>query len=90
MTAPHPCPVDGCTGTAHPAFVIARVGPRERVPVALCPSCWHRTGEGREPVAVEYRPPIGRWQALVRVTIGEPRRIRQRASTPIPNRRAPG
>ncbi len=72
------CPVVDCTGTAHPAFVIAHVGPNDRVPVALCAACWRRTGEGREPVHIEYRPPLGRWPALVRLTIGEPRRIGQR------------
>lgn len=81
MTAPRPCPVVDCTGTAHPAFLVARVGPRRRLAVTLCPPCWHRTGEGREPAHVEYRPPLGRWPALVRVSIGAPPpRIGQRVT----------
>lgn len=79
MTASHPCPVVGCTGTAHSPFVIGHVDTAAgRRAVAVCAPCWRRTGEGREPVNIEYRPPLGRWRALVRVTIGEPRRVGQR------------
>lgn len=72
---PGPCPVVDCTSgePPHPTFVLTEVGSQGRPlrPVALCTPCWHRVGEGGVTADVEYRPPIRRWPALVRVTLRE-------------------